>query len=101
MAEAAEASMRTEQVWKNRAQRIPARGHGAGADSRSFMSEENNIPADYASHVRSLYEEYPFPLRDPQDENRRLVVAEQEAIGKLNHFCYSWPAAAPAITRSF
>jgi SAM-dependent methyltransferase len=52
------------------------------------MSEEENTPANYASHVRGLYEEYPFPLRDPRDENKRLVVAEQEAIGKLNHFCF-------------
>ena len=52
------------------------------------MSEQNNPPANYAPNVRSLYEDYPFPLRDPRDEAQRLVVAEQESLGKLNHFCY-------------
>jgi 2-polyprenyl-3-methyl-5-hydroxy-6-metoxy-1,4-benzoquinol methylase len=52
------------------------------------MSEQSNTPSNYASNVRSLYEEYPFPLRDPQDEARRLMVAEQESLGKLNHFCF-------------
>ena len=52
------------------------------------MSEQNNPPTNYAPNVRSLYEDYPFPLRDPRDESRRLVVAEQESLGKLNHFCY-------------
>ncbi len=53
-----------------------------------FMSEQNDTPSEYASNVRAQYEEYPFPLRDPRDESRRLVVAEQESLGKLNHFCF-------------
>ena len=52
------------------------------------MSEQNDTPSEYASNVRAQYEEYPFPLRDPGDESRRLVVAEQESLGKLNHFCF-------------
>ena len=52
------------------------------------MGEHDNTPSNYAANVRSLYEEYPFPLRDPRDETRRLVVAEQESLGKLNHFCF-------------
>ena len=52
------------------------------------MSDQSNTPANYAPKVRSLYEEYPFPLRDPRDEAKRLVVAEQESLGKLNHFCF-------------
>ncbi len=54
------------------------------------MSEQTDIPTNYASNVRAQaqYEEYPFPLRDPGDEARRLVVAEQESLGKLNHFCF-------------
>ncbi len=52
------------------------------------MSEQSDIPSNYASNVRAQYEEYPFPLRDPRDEARRLVVAEQESLGKLNHFCF-------------
>ncbi len=52
------------------------------------MSEQNDTPSNYAPNVRAQYEEYPFPLRDPRDETRRLVVAEQESLGKLNHFCF-------------
>jgi SAM-dependent methyltransferase len=52
------------------------------------MSEQNDTPSEYASNVRAQYEEYPFPLRDPGDESRRLVVAEQESLGKLSHFCF-------------
>lgn len=52
------------------------------------MSGDNGTPSDYASNVRGMYEDYPFPLRDPRDEERRLIVAEQESLGKLNHFCF-------------
>ena len=52
------------------------------------MHPRDDTPAEYASNVRAMYEDYPFPLRDPRDEERRLVVAEQEILGKLNHFCY-------------
>jgi len=52
------------------------------------MSKENEAPSDYASNVRDMYEDYPFPLRDPRDEQKRLLVAEQESLGKLNHFCF-------------
>lgn len=52
------------------------------------MSTRDESPSDYAPNVRAMYEDYPFPLRDPEDETRRLLVAEQEILGKLNHFCY-------------
>ncbi|NIP46314.1 MAG: methyltransferase domain-containing protein [Gammaproteobacteria bacterium] len=52
------------------------------------MSEHDDTPSNYASNVRAQYEAYPFPLRDPRDEAKRLVVAEQECLGKLNHFCF-------------
>jgi 2-polyprenyl-3-methyl-5-hydroxy-6-metoxy-1,4-benzoquinol methylase len=52
------------------------------------MSEHNGTPSNYAPNVRAQYEAYPFPLRDPRDEARRLVVAEQECLGKLNHYCF-------------
>lgn len=52
------------------------------------MSAHDGTPSDYAPKVRAQYEAYPFPLRDPRDESRRLVVAEQECLGKLNHFCF-------------
>ena len=53
------------------------------------MSTPEETPSEYAANVRTMYEAYPFPLRDPKDEERRLVVAEQETLGKLNHFCYA------------
>ena len=52
------------------------------------MSERDGTPTNSAANVRAQYEAYPFPLRDPRDESRRLVVAEQECLGKLNHFCF-------------
>ena len=52
------------------------------------MSEHNDTPSNYASNVRAQYEAYPFPLRDPRDESRRLVITEQDCLGKLNHYCF-------------
>ena len=52
------------------------------------MAENDGTPSDYAANVRAQYEAYPFPRRDPRDETRRLVVAEQECLGKLNHYCF-------------
>jgi SAM-dependent methyltransferase len=39
--------------------------------------------------VRAQYEDFPFPLRDPRDEARGLIVTEQDSLGKLNHFCFA------------
>lgn len=52
------------------------------------MSAHDDTPANYAPHVRAQYEEFPFPLRDPQDETRGLIVTEQDSLGKINHFCF-------------
>jgi 2-polyprenyl-3-methyl-5-hydroxy-6-metoxy-1,4-benzoquinol methylase len=52
------------------------------------MSEQNGTPTNYASNVRDQYEAYPFPLRDPGDESKRLVVIDQDSLAKLNHFCF-------------
>jgi hypothetical protein len=53
------------------------------------MSEQNDTSSNYASNVRAQYEAYPFPLRDPRDESRRLVITEQDCLGKLNHYCFA------------
>ena len=66
---------------------VPTSAEGMGELAPS-MSQQNDTPSEYAPNVRAQYEEYPFPLRDPRDESRRLVVAEQESLGKLNHFCF-------------
>ena len=66
---------------------VPTSAEGMG-ELAPTMSQQNDTPSEYAPNVRAQYEEYPFPLRDPRDESRRLVVAEQESLGKLNHFCF-------------
>ena len=55
----------------------------------SFMSEQGDTRSNYAPDVRAQYEEYPFPLRDPRDESKRLVVTDQDSLGKLNHYCFA------------
>lgn len=45
-------------------------------------------PRRYAANVRSQYEDFPFPHRDPRDEARRLVIAEQDTLAKVNHYCF-------------
>jgi SAM-dependent methyltransferase len=52
------------------------------------MSTRNDTPSNYAPKVRAQYEEFPFPLRDPRDETRGLIVTEQDSLGKINHFCF-------------
>ena len=52
------------------------------------MSAHDDTPSNYAPVVRAQYEEFPFPMRDPRDENRGLIVAEQDSLGKINHYCF-------------
>ncbi|NIP45142.1 MAG: methyltransferase domain-containing protein [Gammaproteobacteria bacterium] len=52
------------------------------------MSDRRGTPSDYAPHVRAQYEDYPFPLRDPRDEAKGLIVTEQDSLGKINHYCF-------------
>ena len=52
------------------------------------MTDQHGTPSNYAPNVRAQYEEFPFPLRDPRDEARRLIVTEQDSLGKINHFCF-------------
>ena len=52
------------------------------------MSVHNDTPSNYAPEVRAQYEDFPFPMRNPQDETRGLIVTEQDALGKINHFCF-------------
>jgi len=53
------------------------------------MTDPRGTPSNYAPHVRAQYEDFPFPLRDPRDEARGLIVTEQDSLGKLNHFCFA------------
>jgi SAM-dependent methyltransferase len=52
------------------------------------MSAHNDTSSNYAPEVRAQYEEFPFPMRNPQDETRGLIVTEQDSLGKINHFCF-------------
>jgi len=36
----------------------------------------------------ALYEEYPTPKRDPEDERRRLVIRPMESLERINHFVF-------------
>lgn len=53
------------------------------------MTNKQGKPVDYAPRVRAQYEKFPFPLRDPRDESRGLIVTEQDSLGKINHFCFA------------
>jgi SAM-dependent methyltransferase len=52
------------------------------------MTEQSDMLSNFAPKVRAQYEEFPFPLRDPRDEARGLIVTEQDSLGKINHFCF-------------
>ncbi len=52
------------------------------------MIDKRDAPPNYAPNVRAQYEDFPFPLRDPRDEARGLIVTEQDSLGKINHFCF-------------
>jgi 2-polyprenyl-3-methyl-5-hydroxy-6-metoxy-1,4-benzoquinol methylase len=52
------------------------------------MTQHNDPSSNYAPHVRAQYEDYPFPLRDPRDESRRLIVTEVDCLAKLSHYCF-------------
>ena len=44
---------------------------------------------DYLRDVRNQYEAYPYPLRDPEDEKKRLLTTEDSFLAKINHYCYA------------
>ena len=52
------------------------------------MTDKRDAPSNYAPNVRAQYEDFPFPLRDPRDEARGLIVTEQDSLSKINHFCF-------------
>ena len=38
--------------------------------------------------VKGQYQDYPYPYRNPEDENRRLLATCGESLAELNHFLY-------------
>ncbi|MGA7296838.1 MAG: methyltransferase [Rhodanobacteraceae bacterium] len=49
------------------------------------MKQDGN----YLPEVREQYEQYPYPVRDPQDERKRLIVAHQTRLDSVNHHCFN------------
>ena len=47
-----------------------------------------NNPA-YLPAVRTQYEEYPYPPRNPEDERNNLFAPALECLDALNHYCFS------------
>ncbi|MDP6675309.1 MAG: class I SAM-dependent methyltransferase [Gammaproteobacteria bacterium] len=43
---------------------------------------------DVPTAVREQYEELPYPLRDPRDEERRLIHTIGSNLVVVNHFCF-------------
>ena len=48
------------------------------------MNDFNN----YLLSVRDQYEDLPYPARDPEDENKRLMETWTDLLGKINHYCF-------------
>jgi SAM-dependent methyltransferase len=38
--------------------------------------------------VRELYENFPYPLRDPQQEKDRLLMTPLDTLSRVNHYCF-------------
>ncbi len=45
-------------------------------------------PSTYIS-LRDMYEVYPTPKRDPEDERQRLVIRPMESLARINHFVFA------------
>ena len=44
--------------------------------------------ANYLPQVKEQYEDYPYPLRDPQDERYSFVFPFTDYCDRVNHYCY-------------
>lgn len=42
----------------------------------------------YLENVRNQYEDYPYPFRDPSDENHRLIEIGIERLELINFYCF-------------
>lgn len=38
--------------------------------------------------VRELYEQFPYPLRDPHQEKDRLLMPPLDTLSRVNHYCF-------------
>ena len=44
---------------------------------------------DHQPRVRSQYEDYPYPERDPEDERKHLYRVYLDCLDRVNHYCHS------------
>jgi len=43
----------------------------------------------FLANVRDQYEQYPYPLRDPEQESQRLIEIEIDNIELINFYCFA------------
>lgn len=48
-----------------------------------------NVGNNYLESVRSQYESYPYPKREPSDEKVKLFVTSTEHLGKICHYGFN------------
>jgi len=46
-------------------------------------------PQHYLSEIRDQYEQFPYPLRNPDDEKKRLLSTSGDVLPKVNHYCFN------------
>ncbi|HCW68820.1 MAG TPA: hypothetical protein DHR80_16800, partial [Thalassospira lucentensis] len=56
------------------------------------------VKAAMSQKVRELYEQYPYPLRDPQEEKDRLLMPPMDSLSRINHYGF---AGRKVIDNSF
>ncbi|WP_289078992.1 class I SAM-dependent methyltransferase [uncultured Thalassospira sp.] len=50
--------------------------------------------------VRELYEQFPYPLRDPQEEKDRLLMPPLDTLSRVNHYCFGGTKVIDASFRA-
>ena len=45
--------------------------------------------SQYLPLIKDQYEKLPYPLRDPEDEKKRLSITQLEGLDRMNYYCYS------------
>lgn len=55
-----------------------------GSQQLSHLVDDDR--SNYLKSVRSQYESYPYPKRDPLDERTNLYVTSTEFLGKISHY---------------
>ena len=52
------------------------------------MPTAHRRPSDISAKVRSQYEGYPYPYRDPEEERKRLIIPFMDSLQSINQYCY-------------